>query len=89
MRGGLSEVSCKMPGMVNCMNCIHSGIRNSCAGILSWGLLWQLLMQRGTIPVQQLCAVLVPVVVSDVTALMILENGANRLCVATGVNCVL
>lgn len=49
------------------------------------GLLWQLLMQRGTIPVQPLCDVLVPVAVSDVTALMILENGANRSCVAIGV----
>ena len=47
-------------------------------------LLWQLLMQRGTILVQQLCDVLVPVAVSGVTALMILENGANRACVAIG-----
>ena len=53
------------------------------------GLLWQLLMQRGIIPVQQLCAVHVPAVVSDVTALMILENGANRSCVAIGVDRVL
>ena len=28
MRGALSEVSCKMPGMVNCMVCIPSGVRN-------------------------------------------------------------
>lgn len=38
---------------------------------------------------QQLCDVLVPVAVSDVTALMILENGANRSCVAIGVDHVL
>ena len=53
------------------------------------GLLWQLLMQRGTIPVQQLGDVLVPVAVSDVTALMILEIGANRSCVAIGLDHVL
>jgi hypothetical protein len=43
-------------------------------------------MQRGTIPVQKLCDVLVPVAVSVATALMTLENGANRSCVAIGLD---
>jgi hypothetical protein len=70
-----------MPGMVSCMVCIPSGVRNVWRYLIM-GLLWQLLMQRGTILVQQLCDVLVPVAVSGVTAVMILENGANRSCVA-------